>query len=619
MLARSKMEDDLLIVPSGSPSSYCRLCFSESNVEPLILDCHGLQPNQPLLDLIRRHVAIRLDPANGALPCGICSTCRMMLEEFQRFRERCLKCDYVLTGEVREEGRDEEEEENDEKMCHQCRMAFSTISEMKTHFQVAHGLGLEQKYKCTICPLKFSNQKRLDLHKKIHETDKPFRCHLCTADFKTNGLLKRHRERWHDPSRVYECLHCPRVFANEVHLNLHTKSMHVPADQMGPLPELVPAKKAKLSEDVTPVVDAAPIVTVAAPTKSVATLQSNENKPFQCSTCFNRFHFVGSVKRHIREVHGRQALPEECKPLVPIHPAIMTQEPVPTITLPMDTNVYQVEEQIQPTDFYQAEPSELYPVEPTVIQPAMDTIVPNVAETPVETIAKQEQFEHYPGTTPFFIYLERLDENIIPPIANYEIPVGKFYFHTRQKKALLKNEPTELLEDDELAQLYPGFLQDQSRRIYPCDICGKELQTPEGLKRHATRHRTDFDYHCQKCGRGFSDKGSLDRHQHLHTNDFPYKCSDCPLGFVRPQLLAKHRERYHGPNAAKLQLYYCSYCPRAFQNRGGLNFHVKQQHPEHQEGDSAGASQMEVDEEQSLMMDESLMLDDKTAVFGMLL
>uniref|UniRef100_A0A1Q3EY51 Putative transcriptional repressor salm n=1 Tax=Culex tarsalis TaxID=7177 RepID=A0A1Q3EY51_CULTA len=610
------MEEDLLIVPSGSPESYCRLCFSEANVEPLITGDHLPPPNQPLLlDLIRRHVAIRLDPASGETPpCGICSTCRMMLEEFQRFRERCLKCDYVLTGELRDENGEREEEFDPgmELMCHLCRMAFATVAETKTHFQMVHSL--EQLHKCSQCPMKFTTAKRLELHRKIHDSERPFRCHLCTADFKSNSLLKRHREKWHEIQRVFECLQCPRVFATEVHLHLHTKSMHVPANLTGePLAAAVappPAKKAKKRVEPTPAVEIAPPVPPLAPLVSVvATVipppapapqptPNDNSKPFQCTTCFNRFHFVGSIKRHTRDVHSRQALPAECNPLVPVHPAIATE-------VPLGTDFYQIEP-VQPTDIYQIEP-----VVP-VAQPA---------------IPKPEPFAHYPGTMPCLVALERLDESIIPPIENYEIPVGKFYFHTRQKKVLLQEPPQELLEDDELAALYPGFVQGQSRRVFTCDICHKELATPEGLKRHVARHKAEYDFHCDECGRGFVDKGSLDRHLHLHTNDYPHKCDECPLGFVRPQLLAKHRERFHGPNAKEqLKLQYCPICQRAFGNRSALNTHLKHYHPEQTEvaEDTQQQQQqypMELDEEgmSSLMADESLLLDDKTAVFGMLL
>ncbi|EDS42835.1 conserved hypothetical protein [Culex quinquefasciatus] len=530
------MEEDLLIVPSGSPESYCRLCFSEANVEPLISGTHLPPPNQLLLDLIRRHVAIRLDP--GTPQCGICGACRMMLEEFQRFRERCLKCDYVLTGELRNDNGEREDEDDleQEKMCHQCRMAFTTVAEMKTHFQVVHNL--EQKYKCAQCPLKFTTAKRLELHRKIHDSEHPFRCHLCTADFKTNGLLKRHREKWHEIQRVFECLQCPRVFVTEIHLHLHTKSMHVPANLTGESLKEVPA--------------------AAPPAKKAKKRKAESNAS------------------------------AEVAPVPPLAP--------------------------------------LGSIEPVVVHEPVDSIVPDVAVEP--TIPKQEPFVHYPGTMPCLVYLERLDESIIPPIENYEIPVGKFYFHTRQKKVLLQEPPEELLADDELAQLYPGFVQGQNRRVYTCDICYKELQTPEGLKRHKLRHKSEYDFHCEECGRGFCDKGSLDRHLHLHTNDFPHKCDECPLGFVRPQLLAKHKERFHGPNATEqLKLHFCPICQRAFGKRTGLSNHYKQYHPEQTEPlpEDSQAQQpqqaMEVDEEgaSALMVDESLLMDDKTALLGMLL
>lgn len=487
------MDEDYLIVPSGPPESYCRLCLSEANIEPLLVVPDGfLQPNQGLVDLIKRYVEIGLSGSRDS-PCAICSTCRMMLEEFERFRERCLRCDYILTG----------QERNVQLECGECPSRFRFKVEFERHWKSYHDL--------------------------------VYRCGSCEAGFSTQAMLDGHREKYHE-SRIGECFHCnfcPRIFADESQLQFHVQLLHTtttPVTDFAPPPAKKPRKPSR---------------------KSNAPIQpdpTNPDRPYECRTCRVRFSFIGSLTRHLAEKHKNTVR----RPLKPRKPAKVASTIQPASIF--------AEETLMPEVMIQE-------VEPTL------TMEFN-GENPNNHFSDQhysdQTIEQPSVVTPFVIALSRLDSSLIPPIPNYEIPLGKYY-HALQKQTANSIEDSAL--DDEILMNYPTFTR-QVHKVIRCDQCPAEFPDKRRFDRHKAIKHEGAMHTCPECFRQFPDKSSLDRHSYLHTNDFPFVCDECPLGFVRQSLLNQHKKKTHYPGAPPQQLFYCPYCSRPFSAKQKVKAHI---------------------------------------------
>lgn len=497
------MEDEYLIVPSGPPESYCRLCLSETNVEVLLFVPDGfLQPNQRLVDLIKRYVEIGLSPSMDS-PCGICSTCRMMLEEFELFRERCLRCDYVLTGKER-----------------------------------------YVPFECTECPSKFRFKVEFERHWKLNH-DQLFRCNLCAAGFSTQDMLDVHQNQYHNGKACegFNCVFCPRVFADNNQLHFHVQLLHTSAT---PVTDFIPppAKKSKP-------------VKKSRTTKSVQHNPENSDRPYECKACRIRFSFIGSLTRHLAEKHRNLPRPAHKKKSTPA--ALEVQSNSEAAEMPI-----MVQEENPPLNV------DVIGADPTIVEMNKHEASNQNNMEPIYEMSPVDGDAQYPVVHPFVIALTRLDSNLIAPIPNSEVPLGKFY-HALQRQA----EPIiEDLMDDEIMKNYPSYTRKVTKKSHQCDICFQEFAE----KRHLDRHKTtvhEGNFHtCPECFRQFPDKSSLDRHSYLHTNDFPFMCDECPLGFVRHGLLNKHKEKFHYPGAPKQELFYCPYCSRPFNAKQTIRSHI---------------------------------------------
>ncbi|XP_065076007.1 zinc finger protein 423-like [Ochlerotatus camptorhynchus] len=567
------MEDDFLIVPSGSPDSYCRLCLSENNVEALLVADGFPQPNQMLVDLIRRHMEIGLSAPVDS-PCGICNTCRMMLEEFERFRERCLRCDYALTGIERQHGQVLPFE------CSQCPSKFRFKTEFEKHWKSLHDL----YYHCDVCDAAFSTQSMLNGHSKFHE-----------------GIGEQNGE-----VELHNCSYCPRIFSNDKQLRFHIQVLHEPKASNDYVP---PARKKKDDKPKATSSEAQPAV-VSINIMNSEPESETSNKPYECKTCRVRFHFIGSLTRHINDKHAqhkqkaanrrkRKSNAISAAPVLVNESIVVVDEPVPApvmveitdhaiatpdpvIAIPdlgssiLDPAIPLIADMAMPRTSAEVV-SETYgqfqiPNEPEYVP----ELIPASKAEHIEYMAYSEQ-EQIPAVYPCFVLMERLDENLIPPIPNSEIPLGKYY-HALQMQYATTEDPI----DDEFWKNYPTYTSKICKQ-FRCDICFTELSTKMALYRHKQYKHNPNVYQCTYCDKVFPDKAGIDRHMPLHTNDYPHVCDECPLGFTRIGLLNKHKQKYHGPGALPQKLHYCPYCLRAFNKLYLIKNHVALEHQDQYE------------------------------------
>ena len=81
----------------------------------------------------------------------------------------------------------------------------------------------------------------------------------------------------------------------------------------------------------------------------------------------------------------------------------------------------------------------------------------------------------------------------------------------------------------------------RSKRMLPCDFCGKCFDRPSLLSRHLRTHTGERPHVCEICEKGFSTSSSLNTHRRIHSGEKPHECGVCGKRFTASSNLYYHR------------------------------------------------------------------------------
>jgi len=82
--------------------------------------------------------------------------------------------------------------------CPHCGKAFTRLHNMKEHVRIAH-TG-DKNYACRDCGKQFAYARNLRYHRRLHKSERPFKCAVCTKCFTGAGELGRHQRSAHKTS-----------------------------------------------------------------------------------------------------------------------------------------------------------------------------------------------------------------------------------------------------------------------------------------------------------------------------------------------------------------------------------------------------------------------------------
>merc|ERR1711874_49254 len=97
--------------------------------------------------------------------------------------------------------RKEQHEEGEKRRikCPECDVVSLGVRNLRKHRNTMHSEDLAL-FQCSYCSIKSKTRANLKVHEAIHRGEKPFKCNLCTKNFKRKQHLKNHLKSLHSKS-----------------------------------------------------------------------------------------------------------------------------------------------------------------------------------------------------------------------------------------------------------------------------------------------------------------------------------------------------------------------------------------------------------------------------------
>ncbi|XP_035773363.1 zinc finger protein 493-like isoform X2 [Anopheles albimanus] len=267
------VNDNPTVVPNEYPETYCRFCFSEIDVQPLFSsECNTMSS---MLDRLFECIGLRLTK-DVDYPSSICLMCSLAMQEFQCFRDRCLKYDEIFRRcrklnekqqldvvEPRQKAAEPLSLDGESSLCQQ---QFPDKVDLDQHLEQKHKERKRQPFLngvapvveasvapmvpsvngtqepvpkprnicCAYCPRKFTRQMYYEQHLQKHtkqkvQRERSFRCSCCPRSFESLPRLKFHEKKEHgkktskktNEGTSFVCPECSKSFKYRYSLRMH--------------------------------------------------------------------------------------------------------------------------------------------------------------------------------------------------------------------------------------------------------------------------------------------------------------------------------------------------------------------------------------------------------------
>jgi hypothetical protein len=111
--------------------------------------------------------------------------------------------------------------------CPSYKKDLGSLEDLRAHVQSTHNVIRSRRkieFMCEICLKVFMSKAYLEVHKRFHTKEKPFKCSHCPKSFYAQHHLRSHELSVHFPgTEEFPCSLCERKFTTREYLYVHRK------------------------------------------------------------------------------------------------------------------------------------------------------------------------------------------------------------------------------------------------------------------------------------------------------------------------------------------------------------------------------------------------------------
>uniref|UniRef100_A0A182Q561 Protein krueppel n=1 Tax=Anopheles farauti TaxID=69004 RepID=A0A182Q561_9DIPT len=247
------LRKSLMEVVKSDSSNLCRLCLSkEQKLTRAFADERGI--DDALLKKIFDCTTVKVK-LKAIFPSAICAVCDLKLNEFYKFRQKCIENDTFLhtvgaaeaigttlpptarnivssSSSASAQQHDLPTPSHLSTIAHVEQKKRQMEQERSFAMAALEMAGLQTlrtntepggKFECTICHRMFRNAYTLRRHMNLHTETNLFPCEYCGKKFNDRSNWKIH-QRTHTGDNLYTCLVCLKTFISPSTLKYHRRS-----------------------------------------------------------------------------------------------------------------------------------------------------------------------------------------------------------------------------------------------------------------------------------------------------------------------------------------------------------------------------------------------------------